>query len=133
MKERNNSVDNINQKMQAKIPGQSLQEKLDRFRKTMHSVLNTTKKMDIHSSNKKRTDTSQDGTFDIGQNLDTYDNKGRKIKGLQTVNYNFKRKHQIAKETSDIPLSVLIKENQNKAVRDLVNIKHRQSKLEEER
>ena len=42
------------------------------------------------------------------------------------------RKHQIAKETSDIPLSILIKENQSKAMRDMQKTHGKHSNMETE-
>ena len=52
--------------------------------------------------------------------MDSFDQKGRKVRNFSAVKYNFMRKHQIAKEKSDTPLSMLIQENQNKAARDLM-------------
>ena len=55
------------------------------------------------------------------------------MRNFSAVKYNFMRKHQIAKEKSDTPLSMLIQENQNKAARDLMKTQQRKVKLEEER
>ena len=56
MNSRNQSLDNASNQFEAKIPGRTLQEKLDRFRKTVNSVLNTSPNTEVFTSVRKKTD-----------------------------------------------------------------------------